>query len=214
MIVGGRRIDLPAGGVGPELLARSRHPAHARCACRARRRTPCRRRSSAASAARRVAFASCRPSASSPLVLAPLRAASCRNVGQSARSGGRALRPDHRPGLLPSETRVVSCSGRRLRHAGRRQGLEPAELGLQLAAAGVHRGVGHAVAGHDAVDAAAADPVIRLPVFLLQVDELGAVAAGEQKRPAGLGRIAAMVEPVELHVGRELALTSRRSSGS
>ena len=85
------------------------------------------------------------------------------------------------------------------------QGLEARQLGLELAAAGVHRCVGHAVAGHHAVDAPTAEPVVRFPMLRLEIDELGTVSRRQDVVVGGLGRIAAMVKPVNLYVWREFS---------
>ena len=83
------------------------------------------------------------------------------------------------------------------------QRLETGKLGFQLAAARVHSGIHHAVTGHDAIDAPATHPVVGLPMFRFQIDEFRAVAPGQQVLVRRFGRIAAMVEPVDLDVRRE-----------
>ena len=45
--------------------------------------------------------------------------------------------------------------------------------------------------------------MVRLPVFVFQVDVLGAVTSGQQIFARSLGRVATMVEPVHFHVSRE-----------
>jgi hypothetical protein len=52
--------------------------------------------------------------------------------------------------------------------------------------------------------------MVRLPRLVLIVDELDAVAGGQEVVVRGLARIAAMVEPVGLHVRRELLLHRAR----
>ena len=123
------------------------------------------------------------PVAASCFKLAGGRRCAPRRAETWASRRARGLDPasSRRPGPVPGAIQSASSSGEELRHRRRRKRLESAQLGLQLAAASVHRGVGHAVAGHHAVDAAAAEPVVGGPVFLLQVDILGSVAAGDQE---------------------------------
>ena len=103
------------------------------------------------------------------------------------------------------ETAFVCCGGEfLLQRSFGGEGVEAVLLGLDVAGATVGRGVDHAVAGHDAVNAPAAHPVVHVPVIRGRIDELDARPRRQEKLLRCLGRVAAVVEPVDVHVGREL----------
>ena len=89
---------------------------------------------------------------------------------------------------------------------GGRQRRETGQLRLDVAGARMLRCVDQPVAGHDAVMTGAADPVVADPVFRRMIDELDARPREEQVLVGRLGSVAAMVEPVRLHVRREFSL--------
>jgi len=91
------------------------------------------------------------------------------------------------------------------------QSIQPEQLRLKKTPAGVRRHVGQSVGRHEPVQAAAADPVIDVPVLGLEIDVLDPGPRGDEvlfRRPAA---VAAVVEPVDLDVGQELLLDLARS---
>ena len=68
----------------------------------------------------------------------------------------------------------------------------------------MRRCVDETVAGHDSIRAGAADPVMRFPTLLAEVDKLDPRARSKDILVRGLGPVAAMVEPVSLDVRRKL----------
>ena len=120
----------------------------------------------------------------------------CRGWGPGVSVRGAPLKP-----LLvqPLLRRLPGCGLRA-------QGAEAVQLRLGIAGAGMRRRVDQPVAGHDAVDAPASDPVMALPVLRRHVYELDARSRGQQVTVGRLGAIASVMEPVGLNIGLELAL--------
>ena len=89
---------------------------------------------------------------------------------------------------------------------GRRgQGVESVEFCLEIAGAGTRGSVDQTVAGHDAVDAGAADPVVWSPTLFAPVHELDAGSRWQQIVDGRLAAVASVMEPVCFHVRSELA---------
>ena len=117
----------------------------------------------------------------------------------------------HLDGIAVSRTAFESrgnrlCELSQCRAGFRRSnGIEAEEFGLGIADAWVRRRVDQTVARHDAIKTTAANPVVDDPVFFRDVDALDPRARGHDVPIRRLAAIAAMVEPVGLHVGVELA---------
>ena len=110
------------------------------------------------------------------------------------------------PNAGPRVSRSSSAASAGICRVGacRRQGVHAVQLGFRIAGTVVRRRVHQAVAGHDAVQAAAADPVIDVPVLLLEIDELDAGSRRDDEVVGGLGDVAAVVEPIGVDVRRKL----------
>jgi hypothetical protein len=68
----------------------------------------------------------------------------------------------------------------------------------------MRRSIHQAIARHYTVDAAAPDPVVRLPVLFLEINEFDACPGRQQVAVRGFAPVASVVEPVGLDVGGEL----------
>lgn len=86
------------------------------------------------------------------------------------------------------------------RLGSRRKSVETELLGVDVADAGMRRGINQAVGGHDPVNTAPPDPVIYIPMLLPEVDELNPGPREKQESVRSLAPVASMMEPVGLDI--------------
>ena len=86
----------------------------------------------------------------------------------------------------------------------RSEGVKPIELCLRIARTVMRRCICQAVCRHDPIKATTPDPVIDIPVLLIEIHKLDSSAGRNQKTLRGLGNITPVMKPVSLHIRGEL----------
>ncbi len=89
---------------------------------------------------------------------------------------------------------------------GRSEGIKTIKFRFRITCTVVRRSIRQAVCRHDPVEATTPDPVIDIPVLLIEIYKLDSGTGRNQKALRRLGDITPMMEPVGFHIWRELLL--------